>query len=367
MAETLLVVDDEDVVREVLAEILTAAGYAVVTARHGLEALEQLDRHRVDLVVSDISMPVLDGYGLHERLRARPDAAALPFLFLSAHGEPHRLRQAREMGVDDYLVKPAASEDLLAAVRGLLVRRSRLDAARDAQIGAVKEAILLAVAHELRTPLTYLAGYAELLATSSDTESARLRTMVEGVQRGTRRLQRLAEDLVFLVELRSGEVFRRFEREKRPVAGLERLLRGTLTERRDQARAAGVTLVEDVDDDLPAVVGDDRLLREAVDRLLDNAIKFSRPGGGSVTLAARAAGSEVAIEVVDHGVGIAADELARIVELFHQVDRQRNEQQGVGCGLTVARSIAQVHGGRLEASSEFGVGSRFVLRLPAAD
>jgi signal transduction histidine kinase len=115
---------------------------------------------------------------------------------------------------------------------------------------------------------------------------------------------------------------------------------------------------------LPAPVGHDRLLGNALDRLLDNAVKFSKPGG-RVTLRARAQDGDVVIEVEDQGPGIPAPELARVCELFHQVDRKRQEQQGVGSGLAVAHTIALMHGGTLSAVSQVGVGSTFTLCLPA--
>ena len=367
MPDVVLVVDDEELVRELLVEMLEDAGFVVVAACNGAEALERLAAQRVDLVLSDISMPVLDGYGLYQRLRDDAQGTTLPFIFLTAHGERPRLRQAKELGVDDYLVKPVSAEDLVVAVRALLARRRKLEAARDVQILQLKEAILLAVGHELRTPLTYLSGYAELLAESSDAEAARLRAPVEGILKGARRLQRLAEDLVFLVELRSGEAYRRFEREKRLVGDLPRLLQVALAARLAQARQAGLVLSADLPASLPPVVGDARLLGEAVDRLLDNAIKFSKTGRGRVSLRARADDEWLVIEVEDQGVGIPAAELERVCDLFHQVDRGANEQQGVGSGLTVARTVALMHGGALSVNSMLGQGSTFRLRLPVAD
>jgi signal transduction histidine kinase len=366
MPQTILVVDDEEIVREVLGDMLRDAGYLVVEACHGAEALQRLDSHRVDLVLSDISMPVLDGYGLYQRIRAHPACADLPVMFLTAHGESPRVRHAKELGIDDYLVKPVGSEDLVVAVRALLARHARIAASQGAQIGQLKEAILRAVAHELRTPLTYVSGYAQLLAGADGAELERLRSLVDGILRGTRRLERLAQDLVFLVELRTGEAYRRFEGASRRLDHLPALLRAALEERRAHADAVAVALRAELPAELPTIVGEARLLGEAVDRLLDNAIKFSRKGDGEVTLRASSDADSVLIEVEDRGVGIPPAELSRIWELFHQVDRERNEQQGVGAGLTIARTIALMHRGELGARSEPGVGSTFTLRLPVA-
>ncbi len=365
-SETILVVEDEDFVREILADILGQAGYAVVTAAHGAEALERLEKERVDLVLSDISMPVMDGYALYERVRARPEWISMPFVFLTALGQQVRVRYGKELGVDDYLVKPVSTEDLVVAVRALLDRRARLEQARAAQIARVKETILNTLSHELRSPLTVIQGYAEMLSESAPTAGTpELRELVGGIRQGAERLRRLADDLFTLVELRSGEASRTFEAVRRPLTDLPSLLRDAVAARASEATSRRLVLRADVPERLPAVLGDARLLGESLDRLLDNAIKFSKREGGRVTLRAREEEGRVLIEVRDEGVGIPAGELERISELFYQVDRATNEQQGSGSGLTIARAIAILHGGTLEVESEPGVGSTFTLALPA--
>ena len=123
---TILVVDDQPEILENLALVLEAEGYQVLTAADGMEALERLDAHPVDLVVADIAMPRLNGYQLYERVRENPAWLTVPFLFLTARAMDSDIRYGKELGVDDYLTKPIQPEDLLAAISGRLRRARQL-------------------------------------------------------------------------------------------------------------------------------------------------------------------------------------------------------------------------------------------------
>jgi DNA-binding response OmpR family regulator len=123
---SILVVDDEAEIRECMKLILAAEGFQVLTAADGAEALIVLGSHPVDLIVSDIQMPRLNGYQFYERVRMQPEWAAIPFLFLTVRTMDSDVRYGKELGVDDYLAKPFEREDLLAAVRGRLRRALQL-------------------------------------------------------------------------------------------------------------------------------------------------------------------------------------------------------------------------------------------------
>lgn len=364
-AAVVLVVEDEPIVREVLRDTLERAGHRVLEAGDGLEALAVLSRAPVDLVISDVNMPTMDGYGLYDRVRSRPDWITLPFLMLTAVGDPGRARHALELGVDDYLVKPVTSDDLLFAVRTLLNRRAKLEAGRTAQIAVLKDTILTTLAHELRTPLTMVLGYAELLREAAmPAEAEDLHAIVEGVLKGAERLRRLADDLVTLVGLRSSDAYRAHLSRRAPLPNLESLLQEVVQSRRAGAEARRVAMTVAVAPGMPVFEGDATLLAGAVGRLLDNAIKFSKADGGHATIRARPTDGFLTLEVEDDGHGIAPEEQARLAELFYQVDREQNEQQGTGCGLAIAHAVAAIHGGRLEVRSQPGAGSTFSMHLP---
>jgi DNA-binding response OmpR family regulator len=124
---SILVVDDHVELLENIELTLEAAGYRVLTARDGMEALEVLRSQPVSLVLADIAMPRMNGYQLYDRIRANPQWVAIPFVFLTARALGSDVRHGKELGADDYLTKPIQPEDLLAAVQGRL-RRNAPDA-----------------------------------------------------------------------------------------------------------------------------------------------------------------------------------------------------------------------------------------------
>jgi DNA-binding response OmpR family regulator len=125
----ILIVEDQPSVRALLERILSMSGYEVVTANDGAEALSVLSANNVDLIVADIMMPHMDGYQLYEKVIANPKWVRIPFVYLTARVLESDIRYGKELGVDDYLIKPVEAQDLLSVVRGKLRRAQRLERA----------------------------------------------------------------------------------------------------------------------------------------------------------------------------------------------------------------------------------------------
>ncbi len=123
---TILVVDDELTILESLADILQLEGFSVLKASSGLEALDILREQIPDLIIADVMMPEMNGYHLYQRVRQTPKHLQIPFIFLTAKGEAEDIRFGKELGADDYLLKPIHAEDLMAAIMGKLKRYDQL-------------------------------------------------------------------------------------------------------------------------------------------------------------------------------------------------------------------------------------------------
>jgi signal transduction histidine kinase len=310
-------------------------------------------------------MPRMDGYQFYSQVRAHPEWVSLPFIFLTAKGEKADIRRGKMLGVDDYITKPFEEADLLVAVQAKLNRRNQLNAARDRQISDLKRTILTTLNHEFRTPLTYITTYADMLG-EGNVSAADFKNFMRGIQVGSDRLRRLVEDFIFLVELQTGEAQQTYERRRQPLHDLARLIPNEVERHRPRARERGVSLETSLATSLPAVVGDAEFLANAIGRLIDNAIKFCKKGGGMVVVRAQPGDQSLVIEVADDGIGMPAGELAKIFDVFHQIDRAKMEQQGSGSGLAITHGVVSMHGGRLSATSEVGHGSTFRIELPLA-
>jgi len=125
--QVILVVDDEPVILDSLSDILIIHGFQVLKSSNGLEALETLRDQIPDLILADIMMPEMNGYQLYNRIRQNPEWVWIPFIFLTAKGEAEDIRFGKELGADDYLMKPIDAEDLIAAILGKLRRYVQLD------------------------------------------------------------------------------------------------------------------------------------------------------------------------------------------------------------------------------------------------
>ncbi|OGO34335.1 MAG: hypothetical protein A2W35_19490 [Chloroflexi bacterium RBG_16_57_11] len=146
--ELILIVEDMDLLREGLREILVNEGFSVITARNGREALDQMHNKVPELIVSDITMPVMDGIDFYSAVRARKEWIGIPFIILSARSEPADFTVSRHLGVDDYLVKPVSRDELVNTVR------SRLGRFQQAQMARVQQAYLdslIAMANAIET------------------------------------------------------------------------------------------------------------------------------------------------------------------------------------------------------------------------
>lgn len=151
--ETILLVEDSDVLRQGLRSLLEQENYVVVTGGNGIEALEQLQSVTPDLILADILMPEMDGYALFEVIRSHPDWISIPFIFLTARRERKHILAGKRLGADDYLLKPISPDDLLTAIRSRLGRSQQLLLAQ-IQESYETTLIMLANAIEVRDPYT---------------------------------------------------------------------------------------------------------------------------------------------------------------------------------------------------------------------
>lgn len=156
--ETLLVVEDNQILQEGLRDILISDGYTVLTADHGLAALEKMRIVSPDLVLSDISMPHMDGIAFFRAVRARPEWIAIPFIFLTARGEKDDILLGKNLGAEDYLIKPLTRDELLTAVRGRLARSHQLHIA---QLQLAYETSLTVLANAIDVRDVYTRGHVE--------------------------------------------------------------------------------------------------------------------------------------------------------------------------------------------------------------
>lgn len=469
----ILLADDNADMRRYVSRLL-ADKYDVLEAADGIEAIRLVGEKHPHLVITDVMMPLLDGFQLVEKLRSTPATASIPIIMLSARaGEESRI-EGVNAGADDYLVKPFSARELLARVGARLelaaLRRETdehivrtlesindglitLDpqwrytyangealrmigrpseeligqciwdlhpemlgtemestlrrVAKDGESGKFesflasigrwceskayagsnggvtvffhdvterkvaqtaladserhKDEFLATLAHELRNPLAPLRAGLEVLVRARDKPDTFAETS-ELMRRQLQHMVRLIDELLDISRVSRGLI--ELNNERVDVASLVQqateMARPLLDERTH-------TLHVVIPRDGVEVVGDTVRLCQILVNLLNNAAKYTEPGG-VITLTVEAEEAEVGIAVVDNGIGISAEALPRVFDMFSQVSRSLDATRGgLGIGLALARQLSQLHGGRIEAKSDgLRRGSRFVVWLPKA-
>src|SRR6266487_108345 len=216
------------------------------------------------------------------------------------------------------------------------------------------------ISHELRTPLSILRGYIETLLDSPEVSREELSRILGVMERHSKRLDSLAEDLLTLAQLES------------PNPNLQlgnvdlSIFFGEVTGDWERKLAnKQLDVIVDVPPDLPAIRADRVRLQEALYNLLDNAVKYSRERG-EITLMALRRDGQIVLSVSDNGIGISKDDLPRVFERFYRVDKARSTEsiRGTGLGLAIVKHVTQLHGGHVEANSEPGKGTTIRMSLP---
>jgi two-component system phosphate regulon sensor histidine kinase PhoR len=218
------------------------------------------------------------------------------------------------------------------------------------------------VSHELRTPLSILRGYIETLLDNPKTSCEEFSRILGVMERHSKRLDLLAEDLLTLAQLESANPDLQLG-----DVDLSNLFDEVVRDWKKKLAPKQLSVIVDVPPGLPTIRADRMRLQEALYNLLDNAVKYS-PERGEIRLIARPHDGEIVLSVSDNGIGISKEDLPRVFERFYRADKARGSDKirGTGLGLAIVKHIAQLHGGHVAAESELQKGTTIRLVLPRA-
>lgn len=359
----ILVIEDDNAIRDTVTDVLEFAGYSVLKAANGIAGLELAQLEVPDLILCDIMLPGLDGYGVKLALNNAPRASSVPFIFITARTTREDMRQAMTLGADDYLTKPFSSRELLDVVATRLARYEQIAVSRVTDLEALREYINLTLPHELRTPLTSILGYLAMARDGVDTvDGDAMRGMLDQIERSSMRLHHLIERYMGYAQLRLASSNPELIAALREV-GEEMPLGLVLRHVADgQAELMGrrADLEMDVQPGVTAIVGEH--FERLATVLLENAFKFSLPGT-PVVITGLPQPPLYVITIRDRGRGMTAEQIRRVGANV-QFERRTYEQQGVGLGLAIANQIVQIYGGSLALDSTPGEGTTARLTLP---
>ena len=369
-------VNDNEGARYVVTLMLRRSGFTVIEADSGRSALEQADKHVPDVVVLDVQLPDINGLEVCRRLRKNLKTAMIKILHTSATFVTlnHKI-ESLQGGADGYLTQPFEQQELIATINSL-VRLSRAErelrdyAERLQRADKRKDEFLAMLAHELRNPLSAISAAIPLIERNPAHDAIEQRAL-EIVRRQLGHLARLVDDLLDVSRVTQGKI--RLKEERVDLAALlnrvVQVARDTKTGPRKQ------NLHVKLPENPLFVEGDVTRLEQIFANLIDNASKYTDPGGTiSIALEVVAsAGSEqtrmARIVVRDNGIGIAPEVIGTIFHLFAQNEVSiARSSGGLGIGLTLVKTLIELHGGSITALSDGpGQGSAFETLLPLAN
>ena len=382
MENRILVVDDEEEIRDFLYKALSRmGGFHVEVAETAEEALQKIEKDQFDLVLTDLKMPKMDGLQLvTEIAKSKPEILTI---MMTGHGTIDSALEAMKRGASDYLMKPLNLDELIIRIRKVLEERQRFVRLKDfadklekanqelRKIDAMKSEFVSVASHELRTPLAAIKNSVQLMLSGKTGEinenQVKFLSMAE---RNINRLTNILNDLLNLSKIESGKIELKFE-----DIELKGLIELTASSLRIQADGKSIQIEVEVPEQLPAVYGDPEKIEQILTNIIGNSIKFTAEGG-KILITAKLLSPEkeggprhtVAVYVKDTGIGIPPEHLEPIFEKFHQVEGSLHRSvSGTGLGLAITKGLVEAHQGKIWVESEVGKGSTFTFTLPISE
>lgn len=350
----ILLVDDEQDLRENITELLIHNNYNVKTAPNGHEALKILDDWIPDLIISDIMMPIMDGYVFHEIVKETKTLNQIPFIFLTAKNDPDEMEKCTLMGVDHFLSKPFKIVDLIKMIEVKIERFLKIkNAYSNANFSNNKYFI-----HEINTPLNGILGSIELLIEHKENfEENEVNMFYNAIKTSGNRLNRTLKNSILYDKINnnkldftndsSTEILNTFLKVKNKIIEIDKTQVGRI---QFDITKSSIKIKEEY-------------LHFIIFELLDNALKFSKMNKKIIVSGKKHNTEFYELTIQDYGIGFSEMQLKEI-NAYQQFDRDKREQQGLGLGLAISKTIIKKTRGVFSIISQKDVGTTIKLFFP---
>lgn len=359
----ILVVDDERPTRLILCRTMESEGYRTIEATNGREAIATYQQERPDLVLLDALMPEMDGFTCCQHLQTLDPQRPAPVLMVTGLEDEESVDRAFEAGATDYITKPLHRAVLRNRIRRMLREQKASDSIkqmlqRERELSELRSRIITVVSHEFRTPLTTILFSAGLLKTYADKwETGKRLNHIHRIQSGVERMSEILEDVLLFSQAETGQL--PFEPQELDLVQLcDRFI-----ERFRKSVGKQHQIVWANTGEVPVNAHwDPQLLDSILENLMTNAVKYSQPGS-TVTLELHGSPSEATFIVRDEGIGIPETDYSSLFDTFYRASNAGNVA-GTGLGLAIVKKAVDLQGGTIGVTSQLGVGSTFIVRLP---
>jgi two-component system, sensor histidine kinase and response regulator len=360
--QKILVIDDEPTVRELIHFSLRSKGFIVMETDNGDAGIQLARSHVPDLILLDVFLPKLDGFEVLARLRKDSATAVIPCILMTGQPDSAGMRQGMSLGADDYLAKPFTVEELVSAVEARFKKQDVLRQQVERKLADLRSNISLALPHELFTPLSGIIGFAEIISTEATSlQPNEIAEIGRSIHLSAKRLYRLVENFLIYAQIELLAI------DPQKVASIRQghtAVSHEIIENRSRLCAQTFNRLEDLVVEVspgPACISEE-YLSKIVDELIENAFKFCE-AGTPIKVISKPDENGLTFMVCDRGHGMNPEHIANI-GAYMQFERRFYEQQGSGLGLTIAKRLAELHGGNLSLQSTVGKGTMVSVSIP---
>jgi two-component system sensor histidine kinase/response regulator len=365
----ILVIEDEALLREEVMEWLVMSGHEAIGAADGLEGVKQALDCVPDVILCDIAMPHLDGYGVMLQVRSNALTQMTPFIYMTARVSLDDIRKGMNLGADDYITKPFTYHQLIQAVERRLEKKAQHEVRQQAELEQWQQALeeeqalrllksrmVAMFSHDFRNPLATILSSNGLLRDHSDRlDPERRLAFFNRIEASVHRLTQMVDDMLTVAQIEAGNLG--FKPEPLDLTGFLQ----QIVEEFQLIYSDTHTLIfkSQLSNNVQV---DPRLVRQIAANLISNAVKYS-PRGKEVSISLRHSHHSIELSVQDHGIGIPDTDRQQLFQAFQRASNV-GSVAGTGLGLAIVQQAAVLHSGTVELESEVNVGTTVTVQLP---
>ncbi len=358
----ILIIDDEEALRDGCRQVLEKCGYAVLTAEQGIEGIKLAREHEPALALVDLKMPNMSGMEIMEIISQ--DIPDIILIMITGYASIVSAVEAMQKGAHDYLPKPFSPDQLRVLVkRGLDHRTLRIEARKlKEEKDQMQKNFITFVSHEMRSPLVVIRQYIEALnEIAGKSFDKDVREIIERCRKRVQNLEEMVEHWLDISRIENGTLA-----QQKVSLSLAPIISRSVEEMTPLCRKKGISLETNIPQKLPQITGDEESLVRVFTNIIGNATKYTAEGG-KIIVTVKSDKYYTTASIADTGMGIPLDKLPLIFEPFFRCRGKDEKIIGSGLGLTFCKKIMESHNGGIEVSSKEGKGTTFVLTFPVND
>jgi two-component system sensor histidine kinase/response regulator len=352
----ILVVDDNEMNRDMLSRRLTKMGHTVDIAIDGRQALDILEIKKFDLVLLDVMMPEISGLEVLEKVRKKHTIADLPIIMVTAKDQSEDIVEALKLGANDYVTKPVDFPVANARIQTQLKLK---------RLAELKDEFLAIASHDLKNPLTGILGYSTLLIMVLEKDmplSDSYKGSIYRIEHLAKVMQRIIVDFLDFQAMDDGQL----NLVREPVQ-LNDIANMVQISNIDYAKRKGIELKLELGAELPKINADGARIQQVMENFVSNAIKFSDEGS-IVVIRTRLENKEMVVEVSDTGPGLTEEDMQKLFVKYARLsNKPTGGEKSSGLGLAICKKIIELHGGKIGARNNPDEGSTFWISIPFFD